>query len=70
MYKVARVSATGAFLEGPTDIAARARWGQRDDPFRVHTNRDVVWAWFDAAGAATLHVARLRSGGTATCAPF
>jgi len=29
-----------------------------------------VWAWFDAANATTLHVARLRSGGSAQCATF
>ena len=69
-YKLARVGATGNFLEGPTDVAARARWGQRDDPFRVHANRDVVWGWFDAAGATTLHFARVRSGGSAACAAF
>jgi len=69
-YKLARVGATGSFLEGPTDLAARARWGQRDDPFRVHSNRDVVWGWFDAAGATTLHFARVRSGGSAACAAF
>ena len=43
-YKLARIDAAGAFLEGPTDVAARARWGQRDDPFRVHANGDIVWA--------------------------
>ena len=69
-YKLARVGAAGNFLEGPTDIATKARWGQRDDPFRVHMNHDVVWGWFDAAGATTLHFARLRSGGSATCAAF
>ena len=70
MYKLGRIGATGTFIEAPIDVAAKARWGQRDDPFRVHTNRDVVWAWFDAANATTLHVARLRSGGTAQCAAF
>jgi hypothetical protein len=70
LYKLARVGATGTFIEAPIDVATKARWGQRDDPFRVHANRDVVWAWFDAANATTLHVARLRSGGTAQCASF
>jgi hypothetical protein len=70
VYKLGRIGATGAFIEAPIDVAAKARWGQRDDPFRVHSNRDVVWAWFDAANATTLHVARLRSGGTAQCAAF
>jgi hypothetical protein len=64
------VDAAGAFLEQPLDVSAKARWGQRDDPFRTHVNGDIVWAWFDAAGATTLHVARLSSGGTATCAAF
>ena len=49
------------------DVAPRARWGQRDDPFRVHTNGDVMWAWFDAAAATTLHVARVRSGTPGQC---
>ena len=65
-YKLGRVSDTGAFLEGPIDLAA-AKWGQRDDPFRTHLNGDIVWAWFDAAGSTQLKFARLRSGGTATC---
>jgi hypothetical protein len=51
-------------------LVSRAHSGQRDDPFRVHTNHDVVWGWFDAAGATTLHFARLRSGGSAQCATF
>jgi hypothetical protein len=66
-YKLARIDAAGTFIEAPTNVAARARWGQRDDPFRVHTNGDVIWAWFDTAGATTMHVARVRSGGTAQC---
>jgi hypothetical protein len=66
-YNLARVGADGAVLEGPVDVSVKARWGQRDDPFRVHANRDVVWAWFDAAGGTTLHLARLSSGATATC---
>jgi hypothetical protein len=70
VYKLARVDAAGAFLEMPVDVSAKARWGQRDDPFRAHLNKDVVWAWFDAAGATTFHFARLRAGGTATCAGF
>jgi hypothetical protein len=70
VYKLSRVGAAGNFIEGPTDVSARARWGQRDDPFRVHANGDVVWGWFDAAGATTLHFARLRSGGSAQCATF
>jgi hypothetical protein len=69
-YNLGRLSATGTFLEGPTNVVSKARWGQRDDPFRVAANRDVVWAWFDAAAATTLHVARLHSGGTPQCAAF
>ena len=65
-YRLARVNATGAFLEGPTTITT-AKWGERDDPFRDHLNGDIVWAWFDAAGATTLRFARIKSGGTATC---
>ena len=65
-YKLARVSGSGAFLEGPIDLST-AKWGQRDDPFRTHLNGDIVWAWFDAAGSTQLKFARLRSGGTATC---
>ncbi len=67
-HQLARVSATGAFLEGP--LATTAAWGDRDDPFRDHVNGDVVWAWFDAAGATSFHFARLKSSGTATCASF
>lgn len=68
-FKLARVSTTGTFLENPITLSG-AKWGQRDDPFRDHTNGDIVWAWFDAAGSTTLNFARLRSGGTATCASF
>lgn len=66
-YQLARVSASGNVLEGPTAITA-AKWGERDDPFREHLNGDIVWAWFDAAGSTTLKLARIRSGGTASCA--
>jgi hypothetical protein len=69
-YQLARLDAEGAVLEGPVDVASKAKWGQRDDPFRAHVNGDVVWAWFDSAGATTLHFARLKSGGTATCTEF
>jgi hypothetical protein len=69
-YKVGRVDGSGTFIEPAVNVASKAKWGQRDDPFRVHANRDVVWAWFDAAGSTTLHVARLRSGGSAQCAAF
>jgi hypothetical protein len=68
VYDLARVGASGMFLEGP--IAVTAKWGRRDDPFRAHYNGDIVWAWFDAAASTTLHVTRLHSGGTYACAPF
>jgi hypothetical protein len=62
VYKLARVTATGSVIEGPTAISAK--WGERADPFREAPNGDVVWAWFDAANATTFHVGRLRSGAT------
>jgi hypothetical protein len=65
-YSLARVSDAGDILEGPTTITG-AKWGERDDPFRDHLNGDIVWAWFDSAGSTTLKLARLRSGGTASC---
>ncbi len=65
-YSLGRLNATGGFMEGPLTITT-AKWGRRDDPFRVHLNGDVVWAWFDSAGATTMKFARLKSGGTATC---
>jgi hypothetical protein len=70
VYKLARVDGAGAFLEQPSDVTAKAKWGQRDDPFRAHVNGDIVWAWADAANATTLKLARLRSGATAQCAQF
>jgi len=70
VYKLARLSGAGAVLEEPVDVTAKAKWGQRDDPFRQHYNQDVVWAWFDAANSTTLRFARLRSGGSAQCAAF
>jgi hypothetical protein len=70
VYKLSRVDATGKFLEEPLDVTAKAKWGRRDDPFRAHVNGDLVWAWFDTASSTTMHFARLRSGGTATCAEF
>jgi hypothetical protein len=62
-YKLARVTPAGVFLEGPTTITT-AKWGERDDPFRTHVNGDIVWAWFDTAGATTFKLARVRSGNT------
>jgi hypothetical protein len=70
VYKMGRLDTSGAFLEGPTDVTAKAKWGRRDDPLRAHFNADVVWAWFDSAGSTTMHVARLCSGGSYQCAPF
>ena len=69
-WKLARVDPTGAFLEGPVDVGATARWGRRDDPFRQHQDRDVVWAWFDDPGSTTLHVARLDAGAPRNCEEF
>jgi hypothetical protein len=69
-YQLARLDPQGEILEGPIDVSAKARWGERDDPFRAHMNRDVVWAWFADEGSTELHVARLRSDGTAECASF
>ena len=62
VYRLARVDGSGSFLAGSVDVSDRVQWGRRDDPFRQHVNGDVVWAWFDDAGSATLHVARVRSG--------
>jgi hypothetical protein len=69
-YKMSRVDPAGKFLEQPSDVTAKAKWGQRDDPFRAHINGDIVWAWADAANAMSLKLARLRSGNTAQCASF
>lgn len=67
-HQLARIDAAGAFLEGP--LPSIAAWGERDDPFRQHYDKDVVWAWFDDEGATTFHFARVRAGGTYTCAAF
>jgi hypothetical protein len=64
-YLLARLDPAGAVLEGPIDVSGKARWGERDDPFREH-HGDVVWAWFDAAGSTVLHVSRVRSGTACT----
>jgi hypothetical protein len=69
-WLLARIDPAGTFLEGPVDATAVARWGKRDDPFRRHFDGDVVWSWFDAPGSTTLHVARVRSGGSFECASF
>ena len=68
VHKLAIVSPTGAYLASPVDLGGAAAWGERDDPFRVHLNGDIVWAWFDQAGSTMLKLARIRSGRTATCA--
>jgi hypothetical protein len=62
VHRLARVDAAGAFLEGPIDVSALVGWGRRDDPFRQHHDRDVIWAWFDSPGSSTLHVARIDAG--------
>jgi hypothetical protein len=69
-YRLARVNASGSFLEGPVEVTSVAKWGRRDDPFRQHYNQDVIWSWFDASGSTTLRFARLRSGGSYQCAAF
>jgi hypothetical protein len=61
-WTLARIDATGAFLEGPLAATGVAASGRRDDTFRAHASGDVVWSWFDAPGSTTLHVARLDSG--------
>jgi hypothetical protein len=70
VFKLGRFDPAGSVLEAPTDVSAKAKWGQRDDPFRQHFNKDIVWAWFEAAGSTTLKFARLRSGAAYTCAAF
>jgi len=70
VYKMGRLGSSGSFLEGPTDVSAKVKWGRRDDPFRAHFNGDVVWAWFDSSGSTTMHVSRLCSGGSYQCVPF
>ncbi len=65
-YRLGVVDAAGTFTTPAIDLASAAAWGERDDPFRVHRNHDVGWAWFGAAGDTTLRVARVRSGRTCT----
>jgi hypothetical protein len=69
-HKLATLDAAGSFREQPLSVSPRARWGERDDPFRTHFNGDVVWAWFEAARSTTLRFARLKSGGTVECAGY
>ncbi|MDX2086740.1 MAG: hypothetical protein SFX73_02765 [Kofleriaceae bacterium] len=66
-YKLAIVDAAGAFWEQPLDVTSTLKWGERDDPFRTHTNGDVVWAWFESAGATSFKFARICSGSSAQC---
>jgi hypothetical protein len=67
VYKLGRYTGAGAVIEAPIDVTTTAKWGERDDPFREHTNHDLVWSWFDSAGATSFHIARLASGQTAQC---
>jgi hypothetical protein len=66
-YKLAIVSSSGAFWEQPIDVTATLQWGERDDPFRTHTNGDVVWAWFESAGATSFKFARICAGDSGKC---
>jgi len=59
-HSLAVVSPTGSMLASP--IAIEAAWGQRDDPMRTHANGDLVWSWFESAGATSFRFARIRSG--------
>ena len=63
-YKLAVMTPDGSVAAAPIDVTAK--WGERDDPFRVHANDDIVWSWFDAAGATSFSFARLASGRTCT----
>lgn len=65
-YKLGVVDGAGAFYEPPVDVTATVKWGERDDPFRTHTNGDVVWAWFESAGATSFQLARITSGAQCT----
>ncbi|MBC8069596.1 MAG: hypothetical protein IAG13_14760 [Deltaproteobacteria bacterium] len=62
-YRLARIDATGAVLEGPVDVTGATAWGRRDDPFRSHGDGDIVWSWFDTPGSTTLHFVRIDAGG-------
>ena len=67
-HELAVVDGAGTTIAAPIDVSAKAKWGERDDPFREHLNHDIVWAWFDSAGATSFSFARITSGRTATCA--
>ena len=66
-YTIITVRVTEPTMGAPIDVTTTAKWGERDDPFREHKNHDLVWSWFDAAGATSFHIARLASGQTAQC---
>jgi hypothetical protein len=53
--------------KAPTDVSATVKWGRRDDPFRRHYDGDVVRAWFEESGSATLNIGRVDSGLAGTC---
>ena len=62
-YTLALVSAAGDVV-ATYDVTGTAKWGERDDPFRTDPRGDIVWAWFDAAGATSFKLARIASGGS------
>jgi hypothetical protein len=66
-YQLAQVGPTGDVIAAPV-VIDNVRWGHRDDPFRSHGNGDLVFAWFDNPGDTAFHLARFRSGRTASCA--
>ena len=61
-YYLLLVDGNGKASGDPVDISSKAQWGRRDDPMREAKNGDVLWAWFEDAGATVLHVARLHAG--------
>jgi hypothetical protein len=63
-YKLGRFSPTGGLVYAPADVTAMVKWGERDDPFRTTSSGDIVWAWFESAGATSFKLARIRSNGT------
>jgi hypothetical protein len=63
-YKLGRYSSTGGLVFEPADVTSTVKWGERDDPFRTTPSGDIVWAWFDAAGATSFKLARIRSSGS------
>jgi hypothetical protein len=64
-HQLARVGEDGAFLEGP--IPVQMSWGERDDPFRTDPMGDILWAWFDAPGATSFHLARVMTYNSVYC---